>query len=67
MRKDRMTAEHSRCLFKLSEVLEQEPRDQDEAHIYREEAERLLRLRLPKTQTPGLESTYDSLINVLWR
>lgn len=62
-----MVAEHARCLFKLSEALEQEPRSQREALELREEAERLLRIRAPNASKPGLESTYDALVNILWR
>ncbi len=67
MRKTSMLAEHSRCLFKLSEALEQEPRDELEARRLREAAERLLRIRAPDAKAPGLESTYDALVNILWR
>ncbi|KAI0423982.1 hypothetical protein F5Y09DRAFT_354108 [Xylaria sp. FL1042] len=67
MRKDRMVAEHMRCLFKLSEALEQEPRGEEEAWRLRETAEKLLRLRDPNAKDPGLEVIYDELINILWR
>jgi len=67
MRKSNMIAEHVRCMFKLSEALEQEPRGEQEATRLREEAERLLRYRLPDTKEPGLERTYDTLVNILWR
>jgi hypothetical protein len=40
MLKTNMAAEHIRCMFKLSEALEQEPRDQQEARVLREYAER---------------------------
>lgn len=59
--------EHARCLFKLSEALEQEPRDEKEACKLREESERLLRQRDPFATEPGLESTYDALIDIKWR
>jgi hypothetical protein len=62
-----MVAEHVRCLFKLSEALEQEPREGKEAGRLREEAERLLLQRTPDAREPGLESTYDGLVNILWR
>ena len=67
MRKSTMIAEHVRCLFKLSEALEQEPREEKEAIKLREEAERLLRRRAPDAKDPGRESTYDALVNILWR
>ena len=67
MRKTKLVAEYMRVLFKLSEALEQEPRDEEEARRLREEAERLLRQRLPHTNAPGLESTYDSLVYIMWR
>ncbi|KAF2259245.1 NB-ARC and TPR domain protein [Lojkania enalia] len=67
MRKHNMVAEHMRCLFKLSEALEQEPREVDEARRLREDAEYLLRRRAPNAGNPGLASTYDSLVNILWR
>jgi hypothetical protein len=67
MRKTNMVAEHIRCVFKLSEALEQEPRDRQEAVRLREEAERLLRQHVPGVKAPGLESTYDTLVNILWR
>lgn len=67
MRKANMVAEHARCVFKLSEALEQEPRGEKEAGMLREEADRLLRQRAPDAKDPGLESTYDALVNILWR
>ncbi|KAL9044436.1 MAG: hypothetical protein Q9214_002424, partial [Letrouitia sp. 1 TL-2023] len=67
MRKTTLLAEHARCVFKLSEALEQEPRDEKEASRLREEAERLLRQRDPDAKEPGLESTYDALIDIQWR
>ena len=67
MRKNIMIAEHARCLFKLSEALEQDPRDEVEARKLREEAECLLFIRDPNAKDPGLESTYDSLIVTYWR
>lgn len=63
-----MSAEHARCLFKLSEALEQEPRYESEARSAREEAERLLKQRAPTLDLdPSKESSYDSLIEVTWR
>lgn len=62
-----MVAEHARTIFKLSEALEQEPRSVQEAIRLREEAERLLHLRDPGAKEAGLESTYDRLVNILWR
>jgi hypothetical protein len=67
MRKNTMIAEHARCLFKLSEALEQDPRDEVEARKLREEAERLLFIRDPTATEPGRESTYDSLVVTYWR
>jgi hypothetical protein len=67
MRKTNMVAEHIRCMFKLSEALEQEPRDQREARVLREDAERLLRKRAPWIKEPGREISYDGLVNILWR
>lgn len=67
MRKTNTVAEHARVVFKLSEALEQEPREQQEAASLREEAELLLRQRDPDTKASGLESTYDILVNILWR
>ncbi|KAK0110117.1 hypothetical protein ONS95_002772 [Cadophora gregata] len=67
MRKHNMVAEHARTIFKLSEALEQEPREVAEASRLRQEAERLLRLREPTAKEPGKEGTYDSMVNILWR
>ncbi|KAI0099689.1 Tetratricopeptide-like helical [Nemania sp. FL0031] len=67
MRKDQMVAEHMRCLFKLSEALEQEPRGEGQARRLRETAEQLLRQRVPQADFPGLAATYDQLVNILWR
>ena len=61
-----MIAEHARCLFKLSEALGQKIRDQSEARKLREEAKHLLLERNPNARDTGLESTYDSLIYILW-
>jgi hypothetical protein len=66
-RKHNMVAEHMRCLFKLSEALEQEPRHAEEACRLRDQAERLLRQRAPNAGESGRESTYDSLIAIDWR
>ena len=62
-----MTAEHARCLFKLSEALYREPREKGEAEKLRHEAERLLLQRDPDAKNPGLEKIYDRLINIVWR
>jgi hypothetical protein len=62
-----MVAEHARCLFVLSEALEQEPRNAEEASRLRNEAERLLRRRSPSAGHPGQLETYDSLVCILWR
>lgn len=68
MRKHNMIAEHARCLFKLSEALEQEPGCEVEARSTREEAERLLKQRAPSLDLdPSKEASYDSLIEVMWR
>lgn len=67
MRKTTLSAEHARCLFKLSEALEQEPRDGKEARRLREDAERLLRQSDPGAKEPRLESTYNALVNIRWR
>lgn len=62
-----LVAEHTRCLFKLSEALEQEPRCAEEAARIRDEAERLLRKRNPNAGQLGEESIYDRLVCFLWR
>ena len=67
MRKDSMMAEHARCVFKLSEALQQEPREEGEAAKLHQEAEHLLRQLSPQMREPGLERTYDALVNILWR
>ncbi|KAG8161020.1 hypothetical protein KVR01_009284 [Diaporthe batatas] len=67
MRKGNMVAEHARCIFKLSEALQQEPRGEVEAAMLHEEAERLLRARNPMATGPASEATYDDLVNILWR
>ncbi|OTA87935.1 hypothetical protein M434DRAFT_130703 [Hypoxylon sp. CO27-5] len=67
MRKNNMVPEYARCLFKLSEALEQEPRSSAEAHKIREKAERLLLRRAPNARNPGKGSTYDNLVCILWR
>lgn len=54
-------------MFKLSEALQQEPRHQDEANFLRDEAERLLYQCNPDAQNPGLEKSYDDLVNLYWR
>ncbi|KAK0610364.1 hypothetical protein B0T17DRAFT_499972 [Bombardia bombarda] len=66
-RKTEMVAEHMRGLFKLSEALEQEPRYAEEARATRDEAESLLRQLVPDASNAGKESTYDSLVCILWR
>ncbi|KAI1418796.1 NB-ARC and TPR domain protein [Xylaria sp. FL1777] len=67
MQKNTLLAEHARCLFKLSEALEQEPRFETEARAKREEAGRLLRKREPTARDSSKASTYDDLICILWR
>ena len=67
MRKNTLVAEHARCVFKLSEALEQEPRGEKEAGKLRDEAERLLRQCDKGAKEPGVESTYDALIDIKWR
>ena len=67
LRKDSMMAEHARCVFKLSEALQQEPREEAEAAMLHQEAEHLLRQLSPEMREPGLERTYDALVNILWR
>ena len=68
MHKNKLLAEHARCVFKLSEALEQEPRFEKEAGKLREEAERLLRQCDPGgKEEPGIEGTYDALIDIKWR
>ena len=66
-RKVLMKAEYARCLFKLSEALQQEPRRLKEADKLRDEAEGLLRKLMPRAQHFGLENEYDSQIYILWR
>lgn len=67
LHKATLKAEHARCMFKLSEALQQEPGHEDEAQIFRDEAERLLYQREPNASNPGLEKSYDDLINLYWR
>lgn len=67
MHKTTLLVEHARCISKLSEALEQEPRKEKEASRLRKEAERLLRQRDPGTREAGLETTYDALIDTQWR
>ncbi|KAI1352908.1 Tetratricopeptide-like helical [Xylaria sp. FL0043] len=67
MRKNTPLIEHVRCLFKLSEALEQEPRFETEARAKREEAEHLLCKRKPTALDSSKDSTYDDLICILWR
>ena len=67
MREDSMKAEHARCVFKLSEALQQEPREEEEAAMLHQEAEHLLLELSPEMREPGLERTYDVLVNILWR
>ncbi|KAH8587882.1 hypothetical protein B0O99DRAFT_694027 [Bisporella sp. PMI_857] len=62
-----LIAEHARCIFKLSEVLEQDPRGELEARSLREEAESLLLVRNPSATILGSDNAYDSLVNILWR
>lgn len=63
-----MIAEHARCLFKLSEALEQEPQCEAEARVAREEAGRLLNLRAPGLGLdPSKELSYDSVVEIMWR
>ena len=67
MRETTLSAEHARCLFKLSEALEKEPRDGKEARRLREDAERLVRQRDPGAEELELESTYNALVDIRWR
>ncbi|KAF2762060.1 hypothetical protein EJ05DRAFT_496932 [Pseudovirgaria hyperparasitica] len=62
-----MTAEHMRVLFKLAEALEQDPRSTRESISIREEAECLLRRRVPNIEDPGSEKIYDSFVCIEWR
>ncbi|KAI0542140.1 NB-ARC and TPR domain protein [Xylaria digitata] len=66
-RKDQMVAEHMRCLFKLSEALEQRPRGEEEARRLRETAEQLLHRLAPNAKQEGLDFTYDQQVYILWR
>ena len=59
--------EHARCMFKLSEALQQEPGQEEEALFLRDEAGRLLYECDPSDRDPGLEKSYDDLINLYWR
>lgn len=54
-------------MFKLSEALQQEPGHENEAQFFRDEAERLLYQTEPNASNPGLEKSYDDLINLYWR
>ncbi|OTA54814.1 Tetratricopeptide-like helical [Hypoxylon sp. EC38] len=67
MHKSSMVPEYTRCLFKLSEALEQDLRSGAEARRMRDEAERLLLRRVPNAGDPGKESTYDNLVCISWR
>ena len=75
MHKNKLVAEHARCCFKLSkallskipEALEQEPQAVKEAEKLRKEAVRLLHHRDSDANDPGLEGTYDALIDIKWR
>lgn len=66
-RKAMLRAEHARCLFKLSEALQQDSRHELESDKLRTEAERLLREIDPKIKDCGIELAYDSQINIQWR
>ncbi|KAG8629357.1 hypothetical protein KVT40_003222 [Elsinoe batatas] len=66
-RKDILVPEHARVLFKLSEALEQEKGEERQAQSLREEAERMLRQRVPDTKDAGRIETYDNLVGVMWR
>lgn len=67
IRKGNMVAEHARCIFKLSEALQQDLRGEAEAVVLQEEAERMIRARNPLATSPASEATYDDLVNILWR
>jgi hypothetical protein len=66
-RKTILRAEHARCMFKLSEAFQQEPRHEIEAVGFRTEAESLLREIDPKVEDCGSELAYDSKVNIQWR
>ena len=66
-RKTLMKAEYARCLFKLSEALQHEPRRVKEADKLREDAEHLLRQLDPQAHSFGVESAYDLQVYIMWR
>lgn len=67
MRNTTFIGEHARVMFKLSEALEQEPGEDAAAATFHTEAQKLLRQRLPDSQQPGFQATYDDLTSILWR
>ncbi|KAF1844988.1 Tetratricopeptide-like helical [Cucurbitaria berberidis CBS 394.84] len=70
MQEPALIAERARCLFGLSKALHRQQGDQHplpEVLKFRHEAELLLRSRDPNVEDLHLESTYDSLVNILWR
>ena len=52
MRKDSRKAEHARCVFKLSEMLQQEPSEEEETAMLQHETEHLLRQLSLETKEP---------------
>jgi len=62
-----LRAEHARCIFKLSEALQQETRHELEADELRIEAEHLLSEIDSKITKFGTELAYDSQVNIQWR
>ena len=62
-----LKAEHARCMFKLSEALQQELGHEEESQFLWDQAERLLYECAPNAPNPGLEKSYDDLVNLYWR
>ncbi|KID93398.1 NB-ARC and TPR domain protein, partial [Metarhizium majus ARSEF 297] len=65
--KVRMPVEHARSLFKLSEALAKEPREQERSAKLGEESRRLLLSRFPQAKNTDHEKTYDDLVFIWWR
>ena len=60
--------EHARSLFKLSQALAKEPREEgEESTRLREESTRLLLSRSPQAKGIDDEKTYDDLVFIWWR
>lgn len=64
-----MPIEHARNLFKLSEALLQDGKDDStaEAESLRNEAEAFFKKRKPDAEKCDRESSYDNLVPIFWR